>query len=334
MSSAKEFFGSIFRNRVSEETEITLGSPYCMTISKDEFCKIKIFNLYKKILHRVYSRTEGTKDENKIASLFDSKERSDAQSGLISLLAMSMVEQKEIAIVYKYNIARIATEEEKKLIENEYKENITIVKMNKNGVLVNFKSYCLTDIMEAYMSMLYDILSSMNTQVGLAKALQIKISNLRATVSKDGKDEPINQAKDINASLKAGRSVLMDEKDKVETLTINSESTQAAFQFVCSLIASELGVSLSFVTGELTTGMSATGEADQNADEYGFQDFFNSIFKPVCDRLYDWNLTFISDDWRYFSSMIGSLIAVENSGLLSPEQKKSFADRLMPTTKK
>jgi hypothetical protein len=32
--------------------------------------------------------------------------------------------------------------------------------------------------------------------------------------------------------------------------------------------------------------------------------------------------------------MIGSLIIVENSALLSEEQKKAFADRLMPIAKK
>ena len=329
MSSAKEFFGSIFKNRASEETEIVLGAPYCMSIARAEFLKIKTFTLYKKILHRVYSRSEGAKDADKIASLFDSTERSAALRGLISLLAMAMTEKKEIAIVYDSGVARIAEEKEKQQIEKDYTEK----SKSGTGVLVSFKNYCLSDLLLAYMSMLYDILSSMNTQVGLTKALQIKISNLRATVSMAGKDEPINQAKDINASLKAGRSVLMDEKDKVETLTINSESTEAAFQFVCSLIASELGVSLSFITGELTSGMSATGEADQNADEYGFQDFFNSIFKPVCDKLYGWNLSFVSDDWRYFSAFIGSLIAVENSGLLSQEQKQAFADRLLPTKK-
>lgn len=330
MSSAKEFFGSIFKNRVSEETETLLGAPYSMGIAREDFCKVKIFTMYKKILQRTYSRTEGAKDNDKISSLFDSNERSNALRGLISLLAKAMTDKAEITIVYDSGVARIAKEDERKIIEADYKKS---AKSDK-GVLLSFKNYCLSDLLLAYMSMLYDILASMNTQVGLAKALQIKISNLRSTVSMAGKDEPITQAKDINTALKAGRSVLMDEKDKVETLTINSESAQAAFQFVCSLIASELGVSLSFVTGELTTGMSATGEADQNADEYAFQDFFNSIFKPTCDQLYGWNLSFISDDWRYFSSMIGSLIAVENSGLLSLEQKQAFANRLLPTPKK
>jgi len=53
------------------------------------------------------------------------------------------------------------------------------------------------------------------------------------------------------------------------------------------------------------------------------------IYRPR-QHLYSWKLRFVSDDWRYFSSMIGSLIAVENSALLSNDQKQAFADRLMP----
>jgi len=326
--SAKDFFGGLFRSS-SEETEIRLEAPFCMKISKTEFCKIKTELLYKKILNRVYSRTEGAKGDDKINSLFDSMERSGAPRGLISLLACAMTNKKEMGIIYRDGVVREANYDEKKIIEEDYKK---FAKSSK-GVLVDFRKYDLTDLMFAYMAIIYDILTSLNTQVGLAKALQIKISNLRGTVSAVGKDEPIEQAKKINESLKTGRSVLLDAKDTVETLKIDAGSIESAIKFVCALIASELGVSLSFITGELTTGMSATGEADANADEYGFQDFFNSIFKPVCDKLYNWDLRFISDDWRYFSAMIGSLIAVENSSLLSEEQKKAFADRLMPIAK-
>lgn len=103
---------------------------------------------------------------------------------------------------------------------------------------------------------------------------------------------------------------------------------------IYSQLCAEIGMPLSFVTGELTSGMSATGEADTNQQEEGLQDFFNSIFKPSCDKLYGWNLRFVSDDWRYFSAMIGSLIVVENTSLLSDEQKKAFAERLMPISSK
>jgi hypothetical protein len=322
------YFGKLFTNSSYKETK--LDAPFEISLKKKDFIEIKTENLYKKILFRCYSRTEGANDPIKIASLFDSKESSGASKGLISLIANAMAFKQEIAIVFTVGIARIATFEEKQLIEKDYKDN----SKSDKGVLINFKEYLLSDLVTSYYSMIYDILVSMNTQVGLAKALQIKISSLRATVSVAGKEEPIQQAKDVNESLKNGRSVLLDKNDAVETLTINSDSIKNAIMLVNSQLATDLGVSLSFVNGELTTGMSATGEADSNADEYGFQDFFNSIFKPICDKLYSWNLRFVSDDWRYFSAMIGSLIIVENSALLTADQKKAFADRLMPIAKK
>ena len=310
-------------------TDKDFNAPFKISLERDDFIKIKTENLYKKILHRCYSRTEGATDEIKIASLFDSKEKSGASNGLISLIAISMANKQEQAIVFKSGIARIADFQEKEKIKTDYEDK----GRSEDSVLINFQNYTLTNLVNSYYAMIYDILQSMNTQVGLAKALQIKISSLRATVSAAGKEEPIQQAKDVNEALTKGQSVLLDKNDAVETLTLNSDSVKNAIMLVNSQLATDLGVSLSFVNGELTTGMSATGEADSNADEYGFQDFFNSIFKPICDKLYGWNLRFVSDDWRYFSAMIGSLIIVENSALLSEDQKKAFADRLMPIAK-
>jgi hypothetical protein len=311
-------------------TDKDFKTPFKISLDRDCFIKIKTENLFIKILHRCYSRSEGAIDPIKIASLFDSKEKSGASEGLISLIAIAMAHKQEQAIIFNSGIARIADFKEKEKIKKDYEDN----GRSTDGVLINFENYKLTELIKSYYSMIYDALNSMNTQLGLAKALQIKINSLRATVSMAGKDEPVQQAKEINEALTNGKSVLLDKNDSVETLTINSESVEKAIFLVNCLIASEIGTSLSFVNGELTTGMSATGEADSNADEYGFQDFFNSIFKPICDKLYDWNLRFVSDDWRYFSAMIGNLIIVENSALLSEEQKKAFADRLMPIAKK
>lgn len=325
------FFGKIFGSREATETE--LCAPFTLRLCRDDFCRIKTETLFKKMLQRCYSRSEGATDKQKIKSLFDSSERSDAAKGLISLLACAMTKKEEMGLIYEKGVVRIATFDEKEEIKKQYSKNVSPLAVKK-GVLVDFRKYDLSDLVMAYMSIIYDILSSMNTQVGLAQALQIKINALRGTVSAVGKDDPIEQAKAINNALNKGQSVLLDKNDTVETLTLNSDSVKNAVAFVNSLMASDLGVSLSFVNGELTTGMSATGEADANADEYGFQDMFNSIFKPTCDPLYSWTLQFITDDWRWFAAMADKLIIVENSALLSIEQKQAFATRLIPTKAK
>lgn len=127
---------------------------------------------------------------------------------------------------------------------------------------------------------------------------------------------------------------MLDKNDEIATVTLNSDAVKNAIALINALMATDLGVSLSFVNGELTTGMSATGEADANVDEYGFQDYFNSIFKPVCDPLYQWKLTFVTDDWRWFNALADKLIIIENSSILSDEQKSLFVNRLIPVSKK
>lgn len=321
-------FGKIFGT--SESSEVILKAPFKMDIDRANFCLIKTETLFKKILHRCYSKSEGAKDDDKISSLFDSAEKSSSPRGLISLVARAMTKKESIAIIYEAGIVRVANTEEKKQIVADYKKNAK----SSTGVLVDFTTYCLTDLVASYMSMIYDILVSMNTQVGLAKALQIKINSLRSTVGANGKDEPIEQAKAINEALKEGRSVLLDKNDTVETLTLNSDSVKNAMNLVYGQLAGDIGVSLAFVSGELASGMSATGEADSNATEEGIQDFFNSVFKPVCDKVYSWKLSFITDDWRYSSTMIDKLLIVENSSILSQEQKTVYAERAIPIGKK
>lgn len=319
-----EFFG--FFKSSSSITKGDLISPFSLSFKREGFCQAKTELLYKRILDGCYSRSEGAEDKDKIRSLFDSFEKSNSSHGLISILAEAMRSKAQVAIVYDAGVARKATSDEQEQIKKDYKDKAK----SSKGVLVDFTKYYLTDLIYGYMSIIYDIMDSMNTQVGLAKALQIKINSLRATVSVGGKDDPIAQAKVMNEALKCGESVLMDKNDTIETLTLNSDSVKNAISLVNAFLAADLGMSLSFINGELTTGMSATGEADANKDEYGFLNFFNSIFKPTCDALYSWNLQFITDDWRYTGAMLDKLIIVENSSILSDEQKQSYAERTIP----
>lgn len=322
--SAKSYFGNLFKS--TESTEIDLARPFVIAMNKVNFCEIKTELLFKKILESAYSRSEGAKDEAKIRSLFDSSEQSNASKGLISLVANAMTHKKKEALIYSLGVVKIADMKEKEAIEKDYQDK----SKSDSGVLIDFRNYKIRDLIFVYMSLIYDIMTSMNTQVGLANALQIKINALRGTVALSGQEQPVEQAKKMNDALKEGKSILLDKNDVVETIKIDSASIKDAVEFVSSLIAGELGVSVSFVNGVMTSGMSATGEADANANEYCFQNFFNEHLQPICKGLYDWDLQFMTDDWRWFSAMAGNLLIVENSSLLSPEQKKLFANRLIP----
>jgi hypothetical protein len=49
---------------------------------------------------------------------------------------------------------------------------------------------------------------------------------------------------------------------------------------------------------------------------------------------YNSDLVFVTDDWRYSSALLDKLIIVENSSILTQEQKQVYAERAIPITKK
>jgi len=127
-------------------TEKDFQRPFQISLCRDRFILIKTENLYKKILHRCYSRTEGATDPIKIASLFDLKEKSGANNGLISLIAIAMANNQEQAIVFVSGVARLATLEEKEQIKKDYEKD----SKSKVGVLINFVLHGLPQIFKSF----------------------------------------------------------------------------------------------------------------------------------------------------------------------------------------
>ena len=98
---------------------------------------------------------------------------------------------------------------------------------------------------------------------------------------------------------------------------------------VYGMLASDLGVSLSFVCGELTSGLSVSGEANANFDESGIRDFFITVFKPIVDKLFGVSLRFKTDNWRKVREYAQILPYIESSALLTDKQKEQLAVELM-----
>ena len=174
------------------------------------------------------------------------------------------------------------------------------------------------------MSLIYDIMSGAKVNLGLAKALQLKINDLRKTVAASSSEDIKNQAMSIAEALKDGKSVALDGNDKIETTELQTQQIVDGLKLVYGCLASILGVSVSFVAGELTSGMAVTGEADVNANEDGIKDFFNSVFKPIHDKLFDVQLKFKTDNWRKVKEFASVIPYIESSMYASEEQKKAF----------
>ena len=315
-------FKSIFNKGEGVYTDLIV--PFELSMRKMDFINFKTASLYRKILTRCYNKTKGFDNEEKKLSLFDSAEQSNARYGLITEISKLMTNKGKECIVYDSGIVRKATTEEQSKIEKDYEKQAS----STVGILVNFQKYTLTDVIKMYMGFIYDIFDCMNTNLGTARSLQVKIANMRNTISANAVNDPKEQAKNIVDAIKAGRAVMIDSADMLEQTAVNTESVKNAITLVAGQLASEIGVPLSFVIGELASGMAVTGEADANAEEQGIKDFWTSIFKPIVTKLYDIKIEFKTDNWRKIKEYAQLLPYIESSSILDYETKEKIINGL------
>lgn len=312
-------FTNIFKTITGGAVVTDLASPYKLAVDELIFIDFKTSILYQKILKRCYAKSIGLSDEE-ARNLWDSVELGNAQYGIITQIADAMTKKKELFLVNDSGIVRVADAEEMEQIRKDYAEKAS----SKIGVYMNFKKYTLTDIIKVYMSLIYDIMNGAKVNLGLAKALQLKMADLRKLVATSSSEDTKGQAKAIVEALKNGKSIAIDAGDTIQTTELQTAPITEGLKLVYGLLASEIGVSTSFVCGELTSGMAVTGEADVNANEDGIKDFFNSVFKPVIDKLFNKKIMFKTDNWRKIKEYAQIIPYIESSLLIPEEQKKKF----------
>lgn len=327
-----------FTNKLNPRTaEETFHRPFKLGLEEKRFIESRTQVLYEKILKRCYHKTVGLDDDdgNIASSVFLSVEYGAEKNGTIPLVARAMTQMRKIYLVYseKAGLTRVATLEEQLEIDrhyNEYENTMSRLDSGHYGMVLDFSKYELTRLIKCYMSLIYAVLDSANTQVNLSRSLQIKIDKLRENISVLTSGDAISQANKINDGLKAGNSVLLSNADEVIQTAINSESTAKAIEIFNTALASDLGLSLSFVSGALTSGMSATGDADINYEDHGIKDFWVTVWKPICIKLYDRpKVKYKSDRWRYLESKMKTLVYIETSTLFTDEEKRKYAEDIL-----
>ena len=296
-----------------------LANPYALAVKRDLFVNFKTSILYQKILKRCYAKSTGLSDEE-AQNLWDSAELSNAKYGIISLVADAMTYKKELILVNDAGIVRVADTNEAEKIKKDYATN----GKSSAGVYMNFSKYTLSDIIKVYMDLIFDIMGGAKVNLGLAKALQYKISEMRKLIAESSSESPMKQAKEMVEALKDGKSVALDGQDNIMTTPLQTAPVVDALKMVYGLLASEIGVSISFVAGELTSGMAVTGEADVNANEDGIKDFFNSVYRPIISKLFNKEIKFKTDNWRKVKEYAQVIPYVESSMYMSEDQKKQF----------
>ena len=316
--------GFFFKNggNAPQTAEQTFIRPYKLGLDERRFIENRTQVLYEKILKRCFHKTIGLDDDtgNIASSVFLSVEYGAQQNGTIPLVAKAMTQMRKIYLVYRESagVVRVATSEEQQEIDRHYKDYQNTVSKLKNddrGMILDFSKYELTRLIKCYISLLYAVLDSANTQVNLARSLQIKIDKLRENISVLTSDDAIKQANQINDALKAGNSILLSSMDEVIQTAINSESTAKAIEIFNTALASDL---------------SATGDADINYEDTGIKDFWATIWKPICVKLYGKEgVKYKTDRWRYLEAKLKSLVYIESSLLFTDEQKQAYAQDII-----
>lgn len=328
-----------FRNRNPQTAEMTtLACPYKLSMCERDFVRVKTLALLERILKRCFHKTVGIREkeyDNIAQSVFLSVESGAEKNGTIPLVARAMLDRAKIYLVYADNLGlvRKATTKEQQELDRKYTEtnNATgTLDGGLRGMVLNFMNYDLVLLIKCYMALIYAVMDSGNTQVNLSRSLQIKINKLRDNISVLTSDDAISQSNNINDALKRGNSVLLDNLDSVIQTAINADSTQKALDMFYSSLAADLGLSVSFVSGVLTSGMSATGDADINYEENGIKDFWTTIWRPICIKLYGQeNIKFDTDKWRNLTARLQNLVYVENSELFTAQEKADFAKSIL-----
>lgn len=300
-----------------------LIAPFCVEMKAADFVDFKVITLYAKILRRCYAKSSGLSDEQ-AANLWDSVDLGDAQHGIINKVSFAMAKKKELILFKDGGIVREAEQAEADQIKKDYEER----GRSDKGVYLNFKKYAMTDVLRLYMAFIFEIIRGAWVNVNLTKALQLKIADARKTIAASDAADPMQVASNVVNALKDGKSVFLDAGDEVKTTDLQTQAIKDALSLVYGLLAGELGVSTAFICGELTSGMAVTGEADVNANEDGIKDFFNSVFKPIMDKLFGVSLKFKSDNWRRIKEFAQIIPFVETAEYISEEKKRELLERL------
>lgn len=318
-----EFFGW---TAGAESTE--LPDIFPIPIAASDFIKTDIVSLYAMILTDVLERTHGLSDDQ-AELMFDNCVMSNSSDGLITLLAKAMAEKQDLFLVYEkaVGVIRKATGQEATVIRADYEK----IGESKTGVYISFKNYTRSDMVRLYSGFDYCAIGSMHKSMNLSKAVQLKMNDLRASVSLADSTTAKAQAKEIAQSLSAGKDVLLDAKDIIETSTPDLTAVKEAVLFITQKLSRYLGLPAAYLSGEQTGGLGTTGENDMRATERGLKNYFFSIIKPALKAIFGVDVTYKSQDFRQIQSSMEVLktFALVDDSLISADNKRIIMNKLL-----
>lgn len=304
-----------------------LPEIYSLSIKEKDFVTTDVENIYARILTDVLERTQGIPEENQ-ALLWDNCVASESSDGLVTMLSKAMTEKRDLFLVFDRptKVVRKADSREEEQIKKDYKDRgISAV-----GVYVTFKNYTRTDMVKLYSALEYCTVAALSKSMNLSKAIQLKLTDLRGSVSLVDSNDVKTQAKAIADGLKDGRDVLLDAKDSIETATPDLTATKSSMDFIAEKRSFYLGLPASYITGIGGKTVGDSGQADAKAVERGLKNYFFSVVKPTIESIFGIKVTFKSEDFMQLSTSLEALKTFEltSEELLSMENKTQLVNKL------
>lgn len=290
-----------FLNAKTDNSHNEIKALFPLMLKCDLFIINDIVSTYTKILTDTVDRTFGIPKEAE-KYLWDNIIEGDDGEGLITMLAKAMANRADLYIVYKPSIGviRYATRDEQDKIKKDYEKN----GKSSVGVYVSFKKYRRTEMLRIWSEFEYCLLAGMNKQLHLSQSVQLKVNELRASVSLQDSEVAIKQAKAIAEAIRNGNEVLIDKNDEITMMNVNMDASKSSMEFLATKKAWILSMPASYLSGEQTEGIGSSGENDSRAVENGLKQYFVSILKPICDLLFDADCKFKSRDFRNMTTAL------------------------------
>lgn len=315
--SLKDFFN--FNQGGKTDYSVSLGFDFAYGDKTFKFAEVFTVEIFRKILTDCYEHAADFPKGKEIA-LWDSVVFTQARRGLISILAHAMTYKEKLYLKLDEGYVRKATEAEKKEIDAD--------PSGKKGLCVDFSDFHRATIVLNLASLVELLLKNANTALNISKSILLQINGLRENVANANAGEVIEQAKAIAQGLKNGTGGLLDAGDIVKLPTFDTNPMEQALDVLYGLMSFITGLPRAYISGELTTGLSTTGEADEKGIERGLTFYFNSIFKPVCDKLFGGSLVFKTSNWRKFAEIANLLPTLEATDMVPEEYKTKLIKEL------
>lgn len=326
MTSLADIFG--FNRGTSTPTD-ELPDIFPVPCTQDFFTKTDIHTIFAKILTDTLERVHGL-SEDQIPLLWDNCVKSNSTDGLISMLSKAMAARRELFIIHEkaLGVLREADTQEAAEIRKDYEAQAR----SEKGIYISFKNFERADMVKLYLGLEFLTVASLHKSMNISKAVQLKFSDLRASVSSIDTAAPKEQAQAIAKALKNGRDVMLDAKDSITTTTPDLTAVEAAMRLTVQKLCFYLNLPAAYLSGIQTGGLGTTGEGDTKAIDRGLKStYYFPILKPVLEALFDAKVTFKSQDFRQVASSmeVYKTFELTDDTLISKENKRKIMNAML-----